>query len=71
MKYLPVIMTTGAGKGQPAGETRNRNRRRKSMSGLFDQPPDDNDTSTVNITEAGCLPGACCGGKGCRRVSCG
>ena len=59
MKYLPAIRTIGAGKGQSAGESRNRNRRRKSMSGLFDQPPDDNDTSTVNITEAGCLPGAC------------
>ena len=59
VKYLSVIKTIGVGKGQSAGETRNRNRRRKSMSGLFDQPPDDNDTSTVNITEAGCLPRAC------------
>lgn len=34
MKYLPAIRTIGAGKGQSAGETRNRNRRRKSMSGI-------------------------------------
>ena len=33
VKYLSVIGATGAGKGQPADETRNRNRRRKSMSG--------------------------------------
>lgn len=26
MKYLPAIRTIGAGKGQSAGETRNRNR---------------------------------------------
>lgn len=25
---------------------------------------DDNDTSTVKNTTAGCLPGVCCGGKG-------
>ena len=72
MKYLPAIRTIGAGKGQSAGETRNRNRRRKSMSGLSLM-----DYRMImilqlyRITAAGCLPGACCGGKGCRRVSCG
>ena len=54
MKDLSAIRAMEAGKGEPADETRNRKRRRKSMSGLPDmdcqrqiEKPDNNDTSAV------------------------
>lgn len=61
MKYLPAIRTIGAGKGQSAGETRNRNRRRKSMSGTpawaiggrWSEKLNDNDTFAEKTQQPG------------------